>query len=52
MTVTYDENVARPCTSCNGKGGRVIDTSSDGIQRQTWESCGGCGGTGWAGGGR
>ncbi|MFF9088624.1 hypothetical protein ACF1BE_19770 [Streptomyces sp. NPDC014991] len=34
------------CTGCNGAGGRVEDTSADGITRQNWKSCTACGGTG------
>ncbi|MEU5416566.1 hypothetical protein [Streptomyces clavifer] len=36
------------CGSCSGTGGRVVDTSSDGVSRQHWQSCGACGGTGVA----
>ncbi|MDX2981608.1 hypothetical protein ACTFBT_38190 [Streptomyces microflavus] len=38
----------RPCTSCQGAGGRTVDTSSDGVTRQHWQSCTPCGGTGEA----
>ncbi|MBK3588656.1 hypothetical protein JHN49_35205 [Streptomyces sp. MBT57] len=38
----------RPCTSCQGAGGRTVDTSSDGVSRQHWQSCTPCGGTGVA----
>ncbi|WP_435841873.1 hypothetical protein [Streptomyces globisporus] len=38
----------RPCTSCGGQGGRTIDTSGDGVSRQSWQSCVPCGGTGVA----
>ncbi|WP_328698512.1 hypothetical protein [Streptomyces sp. NBC_00342] len=34
------------CSSCQGAGGKMIDTSSDGVTRQTWQSCTACGGTG------
>ncbi|MFJ8870791.1 hypothetical protein ACIRD6_34225 [Streptomyces sp. NPDC102473] len=36
------------CGSCQGAGGKVVDTSSDGVSRQHWQSCGNCGGTGVA----
>ncbi|MFD3851767.1 hypothetical protein ACFWVB_38740 [Streptomyces microflavus] len=38
----------RPCTSCQGAGGRTVDTSSDGVSRQHWQSCTPCGGSGVA----
>ncbi|MFD7761868.1 hypothetical protein [Streptomyces microflavus] len=38
----------RPCTSCQGAGGRTVDTSSDGVSRQHWQSCTPCGGSGEA----
>ncbi|MGC5400778.1 hypothetical protein ACPXCP_34180 [Streptomyces sp. DT20] len=34
------------CTSCGGTGGRIVDTSGDGVSRQHWQSCTACGGTG------
>ncbi|MGW6287366.1 hypothetical protein [Streptomyces sp. NPDC055107] len=37
-----------PCTSCSGAGGKVVDTSDGGVNRQTWHSCILCGGTGVA----
>ncbi|MFJ8848537.1 hypothetical protein ACIRFF_37265 [Streptomyces cyaneofuscatus] len=36
------------CNSCQGAGGRVVDTSSDGVTRQHWQPCTPCGGTGVA----
>lgn len=36
----------RPCKSCEGNGGRSVDTSSDGVARQTWQTCKPCRGTG------
>ncbi|MGW6684909.1 hypothetical protein ACWGBO_34340 [[Kitasatospora] papulosa] len=36
------------CGSCSGAGGRVVDSSSDGVSRQHWESCTACAGTGVA----
>ncbi|OKK05280.1 hypothetical protein AMK09_37630 [Streptomyces sp. CB02488] len=36
------------CSSCHGAGGTMIDTSSDGVTRQHWQSCTACGGTGAA----
>lgn len=36
------------CTSCGGQGGKTVDTSSDGVTRQHWQSCQPCGGTGVA----
>lgn len=35
-----------PCSTCQGAGGTVIDTSGGGITRQHWKSCGTCNGTG------
>lgn len=35
-----------PCTSCGGAGGRTVDTSSGGVSRQTWQTCGSCRGSG------
>ena len=40
------------CTGCGGQKGKVVDTSSNGVTRQNWESCQGCSGTGIQGGGR
>ncbi|WP_424864014.1 hypothetical protein [Streptomyces sp. MMS24-I29] len=37
---------SRACTSCGGQGGRMEDTSGDGVSRQTWMTCHACGGTG------
>lgn len=34
------------CSACGGAGGRVVDTSSDGVIRQSWQTCGTCGGSG------
>jgi len=42
------EQQPRPCTSCGGNGGTTVDTSADGIQRQSWQSCQSCGGSGVA----
>ncbi|WP_326728996.1 hypothetical protein [Streptomyces phaeochromogenes] len=39
-----------PCGSCNGKGGAIVDTSSNGVRRQTWKNCDTCKGSGNAGG--
>lgn len=36
------------CSSCGGTGGRIEDTSGDGVSRQTWQSCTSCSGTGVA----
>ncbi|GHB18858.1 hypothetical protein GCM10010392_54390 [Streptomyces clavifer] len=36
------------CTSCHGAGGKTVDTSSDGVSRQHWQSCGACSGSGAA----
>lgn len=38
----------RACSSCGGQGGQVVDTSSGGVTRRNWQSCGDCGGTGEA----
>ncbi len=37
-----------PCQSCGGAGGRMVDTSSDGVMRQNWQSCTTCNGSGVA----
>ncbi|MFF3358199.1 hypothetical protein ACFYWN_37585 [Streptomyces sp. NPDC002917] len=37
-----------PCQSCGGTGGRVVDTSGDGVSRQHWQTCQACGGSGVA----
>jgi DnaJ-class molecular chaperone len=39
-----------PCNTCQGAGGRTVDTSSNGIRRQNWKTCGTCHGSGTAGG--
>ncbi|MFJ6661599.1 hypothetical protein ACIQNG_35410 [Streptomyces sp. NPDC091377] len=39
---------ARPCGACSGKGGKTVDTSSDGVTRKHWQTCGICKGTGAA----
>ncbi|MEV4975338.1 hypothetical protein [Streptomyces scopuliridis] len=36
------------CGACGGRGGEVVDTSSGGVTRKTWQSCGTCKGTGTA----
>lgn len=46
-----EQQQPRPCTGCSGNGGQTIDTSSDGVIRQNWQTCQGCSGTGTAGGG-
>lgn len=38
----------RPCTGCGGSGGRIVDTSSDGVSRQSWQTCPSCSGSGVA----
>ncbi|MEU2762964.1 hypothetical protein [Streptomyces sp. NPDC007094] len=38
----------RSCKSCGGTGGRTVDTSSDGVSRQHWQTCTTCNGTGAA----
>jgi DnaJ-class molecular chaperone len=35
-----------PCGACGGSGGQTVDTSSDGVTRQTWIACGTCHGRG------
>ncbi|MFJ2900255.1 hypothetical protein ACIO87_35945 [Streptomyces sp. NPDC087218] len=42
--ITYE--ASRACASCHGQGGRMEDTSSDGVLRQTWVTCGSCRGSG------
>ncbi|WP_424864078.1 hypothetical protein [Streptomyces sp. MMS24-I29] len=37
---------SRACTSCGGQGGRMEDTSGDGVSRQTWMTCRACAGSG------
>lgn len=34
-----EQPTPEPCSNCNGAGGTVIDTSSDGVTRQTWKPC-------------
>ncbi|MFJ2094684.1 hypothetical protein ACIOEW_36325 [Streptomyces sp. NPDC087901] len=34
------------CQPCGGQGGRMVDTSSDGVTRQHWQSCTSCSGSG------
>lgn len=43
-----EQPTPRTCTGCGGNGGRTEDTSSNGITRQNWVSCGSCGGSGEA----
>ncbi|MBT2369971.1 hypothetical protein J7E88_33070 [Streptomyces sp. ISL-10] len=38
----------RRCTVCRGKCGRMADTSSGGVTRQTWHQCSSCRGSGVA----
>ncbi|MFI1562174.1 hypothetical protein ACH4ZX_03770 [Streptomyces sp. NPDC020490] len=40
------EQQPTPCGTCHGTGGTTVDTSSDGITRQNWQSCTTCHGTG------
>ncbi|MET9646187.1 hypothetical protein [Streptomyces syringium] len=42
-------SAGQDCRDCDGKRGRMVDTSGDGVTRQTWKSCTTCGGTGQAG---
>lgn len=37
---------SRACSSCHGQGGRMEDTSADGVIRQHWVTCGSCRGSG------
>ncbi|MGW1189297.1 hypothetical protein [Streptomyces sp. NPDC002559] len=37
---------SRACGSCRGQGGRMEDTSADGVIRQNWVTCGSCRGSG------
>ncbi|MFF8423134.1 hypothetical protein [Streptomyces sp. NPDC015680] len=39
---------SRPCQSCGGQGGQMVDTSGDGVSRQNWQTCQSCGGSGVA----
>lgn len=43
-----EQQQSQPCGSCQGAGGTVVDTSSDGVSRQNWVSCGQCHGRGSA----
>ncbi|MEV6123053.1 hypothetical protein AB0M23_21470 [Streptomyces sp. NPDC052077] len=36
----------RPCGTCGGKGGWVVDTSGGGVTRQSWQRCQDCRGAG------
>lgn len=36
----------RACPDCSGAGGKTVDTSSGGVSRQTWKTCGTCRGKG------
>ncbi|AEW94623.1 MULTISPECIES: hypothetical protein [Streptomycetaceae] len=38
----------RPCPTCQGNGGHIEDTSSEGVTRCTWRTCRDCRGTGTA----
>lgn len=44
----WDSTLPPACGACGGRGGRVIDTSSDGVTRQSWQPCGSCSGSGVA----
>ncbi|MCX4665046.1 hypothetical protein [Streptomyces uncialis] len=46
LTRAPESGLALACTACGGTGGRVEDTSSGGVRRQTWIGCGSCGGSG------
>jgi DnaJ-class molecular chaperone len=48
--MSKQQHTPTPCTACGGTGGIVIDTSSEGVLRQNWHTCGACGGTGTQGG--
>ncbi|MEU0060401.1 hypothetical protein [Streptomyces sp. NPDC006334] len=45
-TVVPAPQAQQPCGSCGGAGGKVVDTSSDGVSRQSWQTCGSCNGSG------
>lgn len=36
----------RPCPDCQGKGGRVEETSRNGVVLRTWRTCMTCRGSG------
>ncbi|WP_302888518.1 hypothetical protein [Streptomyces cucumeris] len=36
----------RPCTACDGDGGRTETTRDGGVTRQTWRTCTTCRGSG------
>ncbi|MER7135344.1 hypothetical protein ABT358_02225 [Streptomyces sp. NPDC000341] len=38
--------VAGQCGTCQGRGGREVDTSSGGVTRKNWRSCTACNGSG------
>lgn len=44
------EQQPQPCGACAGRGGTTVDTSSGGVIRQNWQTCGSCKGSGNAGG--
>lgn len=46
-----EQPTPQPCTTCQGRQGQVVDTSSNGVTRQNWQSCSPCNGTGMQGGG-
>jgi len=39
---------SQTCPTCKGAGGKTVDTSSDGVTRKTWRTCGTCKGKGTA----
>jgi DnaJ-class molecular chaperone len=51
MSEQRPPSTPQPCASCAGRKGQVVDTSSGGVIRQNWISCGPCNGTGVQGGG-
>ncbi|MFE7616824.1 hypothetical protein [Streptomyces sp. NPDC057496] len=45
-TATINFAASRACSSCHGQGGRMEDTSADGVIRQNWVTCNSCRGSG------
>ncbi|MFI6728732.1 hypothetical protein [Streptomyces atratus] len=48
MTTATIVFAASACGTCGGRGGAMVDTSSDGVIRQHWVSCQSCRGSGVA----
>ncbi|MFJ3100332.1 hypothetical protein [Streptomyces sp. NPDC086835] len=44
--VTVEPAAARQCGTCQGQGGKTVDTSSGGVTRKQWKTCADCRGRG------